>query len=322
MLLYLRMRMSITPPTVTVFLSHSSKDVDKARLVKEVLEKHRIKTIIFTEDIKSGLWRNEISHVIETSDFFVVLLTENYHASDYTDHEFGMALKSEAKILVVLESNTNLYGFIEQYQASVNCQIIDEDSANNLTEIILEESDLDTKTLNFFIDQISKSKSHLESEYCISEIKEHQKFTDKQLEHLVHAYSNNDNVTDAPNVLDAIMKILDKNLSHISSSLQNQLNDLNQYKPKGTVNELDTIISKGEMYHYMDLYKLGVECANSGNHKDAIYYYDQSIDIDSYNYETHAAMGASYKALGKLDKAKKCFELAEFLEADLMKSCV
>ena len=143
--------MFIKPPTATAFISHSSSDAAKAMLVKEVLERQQIEATIFTTDVKAGLWRDQLIREIEESDFFVVLLTSSYHTSGHTDHEFGVALKSNTKIVVVLESDTTLYGLIEQYQVSIKCEEIDEDSAKKLAGVILEQSGLETKHLDYLL---------------------------------------------------------------------------------------------------------------------------------------------------------------------------
>ena len=101
-----------------VFISYSSKDSDLAGEIKRQLEGLGLETFLAHADIVlSQEWRNEIKSALEHCDSFVALVTENFHTSDYTDQEAGLAM-AWGKQICSIKCGAKPYGFLldKQYE--------------------------------------------------------------------------------------------------------------------------------------------------------------------------------------------------------------
>ncbi|MDA8009223.1 MAG: toll/interleukin-1 receptor domain-containing protein [Alphaproteobacteria bacterium] len=61
-------------------------------------------------------WRDTLIKKLKECQFFVLVLTENYHARYFTDQEFGMAVAMDKTIFVIRLDDTRPYGFMPHYQ--------------------------------------------------------------------------------------------------------------------------------------------------------------------------------------------------------------
>lgn len=102
---------------IRVFLSYADSDKHLAGRFKEAFAKHGVDIFLAHDDIRTGdNWRNTLFQEIKEREFFIVLLTENYHRGNYTDHECGMAVAHGKTVIPICVDDTRLYGLIEQYQ--------------------------------------------------------------------------------------------------------------------------------------------------------------------------------------------------------------
>ncbi|NLJ39188.1 MAG: toll/interleukin-1 receptor domain-containing protein [Candidatus Atribacteria bacterium] len=82
------------PPTdeLKVFISYSTKDTDKARVIKNNLEDFDIYCFMASEDTEaSEEWMEKIFDEITNSDIFIALLSYNFKNSDWCPQELGIA---------------------------------------------------------------------------------------------------------------------------------------------------------------------------------------------------------------------------------------
>ena len=71
--------------TIKIFLSHSDKDKKIASELKSKLSKHGLSVFLAHEDIDGGSdWISKLYEEIQNSKVFIMLLTKNYHLSNYT----------------------------------------------------------------------------------------------------------------------------------------------------------------------------------------------------------------------------------------------
>ena len=99
-----------------IFVSHTTANKDKAtRLARALIERGCV-CFVAHEDIKPSLeWRKEILSALESTDALIAVLTKDFHASQWTDQEIGIAL-GHGKLVVPVMAGAKAYGFIEQFQ--------------------------------------------------------------------------------------------------------------------------------------------------------------------------------------------------------------
>ena len=100
-----------------VFISHISKDKDKATRLKDCLEPYGISGFVAHEDIYPTLeWQAEIERALYVMDAFIAIHTEGFSASLWTQQEIGFAVGRGVKI-ISLKMGEDPTGFISKCQA-------------------------------------------------------------------------------------------------------------------------------------------------------------------------------------------------------------
>jgi hypothetical protein len=100
-----------------VFLSHKSEVKKETAALKEGLRLFGISCFVAHEDIHpTKAWQDEIENALASMEGFVALMTENFHASDWTDQEVGFAIARGVPIIAV-RLGKDPYGFIGKFQA-------------------------------------------------------------------------------------------------------------------------------------------------------------------------------------------------------------
>jgi len=209
---------------VKVFLSHSDKDKKIAAELKSKLSKHGLSVFLAHEDIDGGSdWVSKLYEEIQSSKTFIMLLTKNYHPSEYTDQETGIAINCKKTILPICIDNTRPYGFASSKQAIV-CSFPLEDSiiekiANiSKMEFVSKSSDLDK-----LISELENSGSYTESAIIVTQLKKYDDFSDSQLLRLAFSSLNNPQVYYSY-VADAIInEIIGDNLDKVNPTLRDML---------------------------------------------------------------------------------------------------
>jgi hypothetical protein len=99
-----------------LFLSHRAEDKVVLAELKRKLEKYGIDCFLAHEDISpTEEWVNVIESALRSCDSLATWLTPNFHASDWVDHEIGIAY-SRHVLLVPLKNGVDPYGFFGKYQ--------------------------------------------------------------------------------------------------------------------------------------------------------------------------------------------------------------
>lgn len=105
-----------TPGQFKLFLSHVSTSKQRAAALRQALTKFRISAFVAHETIDPGeLWQREIEKALRTMDALAVILTPDFHASNWTDQEIGFALGSDVYVLPIRKGQ-DPYGFIGEVQ--------------------------------------------------------------------------------------------------------------------------------------------------------------------------------------------------------------
>ena len=106
------------PNKYRVFLSHKSSVKVNTAALKESLSLFGISCFVAHEDIHpTKEWMDEIESALFSMDALVALMTDDFHNSDWTDQEVGVAMGRNVPIISVKLGKLNPYGFIGKFQA-------------------------------------------------------------------------------------------------------------------------------------------------------------------------------------------------------------
>lgn len=104
------------PGQYKLFLSHVSAHKIEASTLKEKLSNFHISTFVAHEDISpTKEWQDEIELALETMDCLVALVTDDFHASLWTDQELGIGI-GKGKLIIPINCGGHPYGFLSKYQ--------------------------------------------------------------------------------------------------------------------------------------------------------------------------------------------------------------
>lgn len=100
-----------------VFLSHVSKDKDKAHRLREALASYNVTAFVAHDDIEPTLeWQVQIERALHSMDAYVSMHTAGYSARTWCQQETGFAVGKGIKV-IALRMGEDPTGFISKHQA-------------------------------------------------------------------------------------------------------------------------------------------------------------------------------------------------------------
>ena len=138
---------NMKPPKIWVkckkfrlFVSHISKDKDKAMRLKETLASHKISAFVAHEDIEPTLiWQDEIERGLYAMDAMVTVHTPGFSLSHWTQQEIGFALGRNVKI-ISLRMGEDPSGFLSKQQALSRRNRKAEKISEEIVKLLKEDS--------------------------------------------------------------------------------------------------------------------------------------------------------------------------------------
>ncbi|MEO9169251.1 MAG: toll/interleukin-1 receptor domain-containing protein [Aestuariivirga sp.] len=128
-----------------LFISHLSKDKNKATRMRDCLEKHSIAAFVAHEDIHPTLeWMEEIQRALFTMDAFLAIHTKGFKESYWSQQEVGFAVARGVKI-ISLRMGEDPQGFISKHQAISRNERQAEEVADEIVALILDDKRTDEK---------------------------------------------------------------------------------------------------------------------------------------------------------------------------------
>ena len=122
-----------------LFISHISKDKDKATRLKDCLVPYAICGFVAHEDILPTLeWQTEIERALYSMDAFIAIHTQGFSASFWTQQEVGFAVGRGAKI-ISFKMGEDPTGFISKHQALARRNRTAEQIAQEIDSILSED---------------------------------------------------------------------------------------------------------------------------------------------------------------------------------------
>jgi len=186
----------VTAP-IEIFLSHANKDKKIAKKLADELSQYGLKIFVAHEDIKVGdKWESILINKIKECDLFVVLLSENFHSAQYTDHEVGIAYGLNKFIFPVRFDDTIPYGFMSKFQAKKISREINKDEIVKLFFNMVSKSEKGTEMLNKLIDEFGDSASYDRANQTSDILSQCTEFSDEQLNQISYTFLHNNQIRD------------------------------------------------------------------------------------------------------------------------------
>lgn len=119
-----------------LFISHISKDKDKATRLKDCLAPYAISGFVAHEDIHPTLeWQSEIERALYAMDAFIAIHTPGFSASFWTQQEIGFAVGRGVKI-ISFKMGEDPTGFISKHQALARRRRTAEEIAKEIDSLL------------------------------------------------------------------------------------------------------------------------------------------------------------------------------------------
>lgn len=143
---------------VKAFITHISKDKDKATSLRDALKTHKIEAFVAHEDIKpSEDWQIEIERALQTMDFFISIHTNGLSESFWCQQEIGYAACRNVKIIPI-KFDEDPQGFIGKIQALARRKKSAETVAKEIVEILKD----DVKTRDLYNEKIRQLSTNFD----------------------------------------------------------------------------------------------------------------------------------------------------------------
>jgi len=208
---------------ILVFISYSTKDKETVGKIKRQLENFGLEVFVGHDDINpSKKWIEEILRNLEKCDIFIPYLTKNFKKSDWTDQECGIADNLQ-KCILPLKIEYDPYGLINKYQA---LDISNKDSNSYGYEIIkrIITSQEFPKVKDIIIEKFIASRGYDETRDIWDILFLFEKFSKKQINQIVKAYLENDQISGYFHSNKFLKRLLEKNWEKIKPDLYKKLN--------------------------------------------------------------------------------------------------
>ena len=185
------------PACARVFLSHKDEYKSQATNLKERLEKYGISCFVAHKDIQpTKEWMQEIENALVSMDVLVALMTEDFHDSDWTDQEIGVAVARHTPIIPV-KIGKDPYGFIGKYQALSGIWRDIPKMAGDVFGIIVNHSATKEKIKKSVIHAFKNSASYEESIFFVTEVLPcFEELEDLYIGEIIAAFSENSQIYD------------------------------------------------------------------------------------------------------------------------------
>lgn len=182
---------------VRAFLSHKVKCKSQAASLKDRLERYGVSCFVAHKDIQPAKeWVQEIESALFSMDLLVALLTDDFHDSDWTDQEVGVAVGRHVPIIPV-RIGTDPYGFIGRYQALSGSWENVPEMASDIFDVIIKHPGTLTKVKDSTVNAFEGAESYERSKFLVREVLPHfDRLDDQYVEGIIAAFNKNSQLHD------------------------------------------------------------------------------------------------------------------------------
>jgi len=124
-------------------------------------------------------------------DVFIALMSDDFHDSDWTDQEAGVAF-GRGILIIPIKIGKDPYGFIGKYQALSGTWENVQKMAKEIYEIIVNHAATKEKVKRAIITAFKKSSCYDESKYYVSEVLANiENLTTTDIDEVISAFNEN-----------------------------------------------------------------------------------------------------------------------------------
>lgn len=190
-----------------LFISHLSSEKIRANSIKDILENYSISGFVAHTDIEpTKEWQNEIELAIRTCDALLALMTPEFHESNWTDQEIGIAIGRDL-LIIPARLGRDPYGFIGKYQAI--SQTRDDFIAEELFLSLVKNKKTTKKISYSMMTKFENSNTYAEAKKNIGIVKKLEYWDDKLIARLKQCAENNSQIRESFGVSGSIALLLD-----------------------------------------------------------------------------------------------------------------
>ncbi len=179
---------------IRLFLSHKATFKEQTFNLKKSLAPYGIAAFVAHSDIEpTDEWLREVERALFSMDVLVALLSEDFHDSNWTDQEVGVAIGRRIPI-VSIRLGRDPYGFMGKQQGLSGCQWEDTSRMSlNIFELLLKKELIDkrqlfTAALSAYADSTSWADSVWKVKNVLSKF---ESLTPSQVHQLLKVYQVN-----------------------------------------------------------------------------------------------------------------------------------
>ena len=182
---------------VRAFVTHKARNKRKAGELKDALERYGVSCFVAHKDIEpTKEWIQEIENALFSMDVLVALMSEDFHASNWTDQEVGVAVGRHIPVIPI-KIGTDPYGFIGKYQALSGAWTDIPKMAGDIFGIMVKHSATREKIKRAAIDAFKNSFSFDDSKFYVTDVLPHfKKLDEPYIEQVVLAFGENGQIRD------------------------------------------------------------------------------------------------------------------------------
>ena len=196
-----------------LFLSHVSEHKVAVSDLKRELRQYGVSGFVAHEDIAPSLeWQAEIEVALQSMDAMAALLTQEFHASSWTDQEVGVAI-GRGVLVIPIRLPVIPYGFIAKNQALRGDLSKPAPLASSLVDILLARPRTAAAIREALVAALETSSSWASSKVVATKIEAVDRFTAEHIARIEAAIVANDEVRDSFGVPEKLRRVIAKSAS-------------------------------------------------------------------------------------------------------------
>lgn len=222
-----------------LFLSHRDRYKSSARELAEALEPYGVSVFVAHDAIKPMKeWQREILNGLMTMEVMLVLLTDDFHESHWTNQEIGFALAKGTPIICVKVGTIDPKGFIGSRQALKSSLEEIFDVASQVHRALINEIGQEGRLKEILIEAFVSSENYDDTISSLKRLKATaDNLSESELNRIIEGYARNSQLHSCHGIHtrgDWFMQYLEKATGKKFEYEQNQIVEL-------TTNEDDDI---------------------------------------------------------------------------------
>lgn len=198
------------PKTLRLFLSHVSAHKIEVAQLKANLKDFGISSFVAHEDIQpSRAWQDEILKAIRSMNAMAALLTPDFHSSNWTDQEVGMAIGRGA-LMLPINLGMGPYGFMATNQAMRGDLANADQLALDIALVLAASPSTAPVMAEATTAALEESPSYMASKRVTDVIERVPTFSEDQLRRLEDAIANNAQVSQSFYAPDRVRRVVSR----------------------------------------------------------------------------------------------------------------